>query len=248
MPMWSRRWWRVFLVSCVAAVLLAGCGGQSSSRVHAPESASASPSKSSASGFADLPTAEILRQGLAALQSAETLRVRLTAGRTKPLALDFRRATTGDCIGSHSVGGVRATEILTGKYVYVRGSARYWRNANLAGASEVMQRTPGQWAQFGANEFSLGVCRATNLFKTLQIRPKHLRGLQASTPYPSTDSRTVVSLTNSDSTIKLEVEVDEPHHLIRVDAFGAVTLFSDFGAPVSIKLPGQFVPFLDPTI
>ncbi len=238
------RWTWLGLVLAMS-MLLAGCGAHGAA--HARPVASASTPGSGSTEFAGLPPATILRQSLAALTGASTLRVQLKAQGTHYLVVDLRRSPSGDCVGTLTVDGVRAALILTDANSYYRGSARYWHASTSPRVSAIMAKHVGLWARFSTNSFLLDLCRATELVKTLRIPSKNLRDLHASTPYPSTEGRTVVNLTTPDSELEFGVDAASPHYLLEIHALGATAQFSDFGAPVSVTIPGpsEYIPFAE---
>jgi hypothetical protein len=128
---------RALLASSVAALLLAGCAGGEVAGSGTP----ASPSPSD-NGVARLSADEILAKAKAALQGAEAVRIKGSAGRgTERTDIDMRYAGS-NAQGKISVGGQQIELRRIGQTVYLKGSREFWTSAANAAAAELLT---GKW-------------------------------------------------------------------------------------------------------
>jgi hypothetical protein len=130
---------RALLASSVAALLLAGCGGADSIAGSGSPATSPTPADN---GVARLSADEILAKAKAALQGAEAVRIKGSAGRgTERTDIDMRYSGS-NAQGKISVGGQQIELRRIGQTVYLKGSREFWTSAANAAAAELLT---GKW-------------------------------------------------------------------------------------------------------
>ena len=160
---------RTLVASSVAVVILAGCGGTEVSGKGAPASPTPSASSASASptpsdnGVAALGAEQILSKAKAALKSAETVRIKGTAGSgADRFDIDMRYTATS-AQGTVAAAGQPIEMRRIGKTVYVKGSREFWTNRVQPAAVELLT---GKWLKSPVTGQRLGeLAELTDLSK-----------------------------------------------------------------------------------
>jgi hypothetical protein len=136
------------LVAVAAAVLLiAGCGDDTTGGSGSPAPASSSASSSSSSsaggdGVAALTADEILKKATAALQDADSVRIKGDGGSAgKRFAIDLRYAADKS-VGTLGINGQTIELRKLGQTVYLKGSRGFWMSN---GGEVVAQLLTGKW-------------------------------------------------------------------------------------------------------
>jgi hypothetical protein len=149
------------LAAVPAAVLLAvaGCGDDTTGGSGSP--APASSASASASGVAALTADEILKKATAALQDADSVRIKGDGGRgTERFAIDLRYAADKSA-GTLGINGQTIELRRLGQTVYLKGSREFWMGN---GGEGVAQLLTGKWLKtpLGEKRFS-GLNELTDL-------------------------------------------------------------------------------------
>lgn len=149
---------RTLVVSSVATVILAGCGGTEVAGKGAP----ASPSPSD-NGVAAMSAEQILSKATSALKSADAVRVKGTAGSgAERFDIDMRYTATS-AQGTLAVAGQPIEMRRIGDTVYVKGSREFWSNRVPAAAAELLT---GKWLKSPVTGKRLGeLAELTDLSK-----------------------------------------------------------------------------------
>jgi len=132
---------RVLLAVSAAALVAAACGGDSTEPAAAPSSSAAASSSSAPAGgdLASLPPKEILAKATAAIDAADT--VRLKGGGSSEgdnFEIDMRYGSAGQAYGTVSSSGQTIELRRVGQVIYLKADTAFWTATAGAEAAKLL--------------------------------------------------------------------------------------------------------------
>lgn len=232
--------------------VLAGCGGGDDDSTDEPSStgtdtsASASPSEEASADTSDFTSQsadKILDDGIAALKSADSLRLQgdlQTNG--QKLALDIALDKDGNCAGTIGAGNGTAQVINTGGKAYLKADREFYAVAtgddNVAG--QITTVVGDRWVTGVPDDSFSGICDLDDFLDELDPSGSTLSKGDTS----DLDGQEVIEILDEDSddgASSIFIATADPHYALKAektdgDEPGSIT-FSDFDEPVDATAP-----------